>query len=196
MKNNFLKNVLKILILIILSPVIIISIVVVAPVLLFDYLKEPSRKREYMKSQYYLDFHIPYRRHIQLEDSYQFYNEAKNANLDFQIIHPDDDNPEFVIFKNKVYLFPMHSDIFYGIFYSDTDKEWKVSLDEEWFSLDDEWNKYKAYVEKANGDMPCFLMVMQDDLHPRDETYSDDFAMELLPPYVCIVEHYTDVLRQ
>lgn len=91
----------------------------------------------------------------------------------------------------------MYPDIFYGIFYHDPDHEWKANLDGEPYSLDEIWDEHKAYAEIANQDMSCFLLVMRDYLQPRfdgTETDSDDFATELLPSYVCIVDRYTDVI--
>lgn len=106
MKNSIVKKALAILSRIILLPVIAFGFILAGIDLLFDKLKEPSRKRTYANSHYYRDFQAPYHRGILLEDSYRFYNEAKDANLEFQMIHPSDNSPDYIISRGKAYFFP------------------------------------------------------------------------------------------
>lgn len=184
-------------IVLLLSPLIIFGFVCAAVYLLFDWLKEPARKREYRQSHYYRDFQIPYHKNILREDGYQLYNEAKDKNFAINMIHFSDGGHDYLIVQDSVFLFPMCLDVFGGICYHTQKCKWEVDFDGELFPLDDEWEKYKSTIAESEQGMPCYLLIKQCQLSPchnDTEEFSENYALDLLPPYVRIVQNYIDIL--
>ena len=180
-----------------LSPVIIFGLVCAAVYLLFDWLKEHARKREYRQSHYYRDFQIAYHKNILSEAGYKLYNEAKDKNIPINMIHPSDNGLDYLIAQDSIFLFPMCRDVFGGICYHTKKRIWEVDFDGELFPLDDEWEKYKSTISESAQGMPCYLLIRQCELSPcHDDTeeFSEDYALDLLPPYVRVVQEYIDIL--
>lgn len=186
-----------VLVILLLSPLIVFGFLCGIVFMFFDWLKEPARKREYRRSHYYKDFLIPYRRNITYEDSYQFYNEARNDNHSIKMIHPSNGGPDYLIIQDSIFLFPMCQDVFGGISYNTQKCEWVVDFDGESFSLNDEWEKYKRTITDIGHGLPCYLLIKQCDLNPchnDSEEFSENYALDLLPPYVHIVQQYIDII--
>ncbi len=164
---------------------------------LADYMKEPARKKKYYKSAYCEDLKVPYRKNIIYEPSYLFYNESKKYKTEFTFVHQPVNNLDYILFRDKIYLFRSYSDIFYGILYDDTDGEWKVLLDGDRFSLKKDFDDLVQKIEKTPENSETVMLFEQEELLPRynGKEDSDDCAVELLPDYIKIVTKYTDILQ-
>ncbi len=195
--KKFLKTVIAVLVLLLFSPLIVFSLFFAFLMLVYDWLREPGRKRKYRASHYYKDFQAPYEKGILYRDSYQFYNEAKAANLSVNMVHPTNGAPDYLIAQDAVYLFPMCPDVFGGIAYHTLEKEWKVDFDGDLLPLQDEWENYKGEIGSIGQELPCYLLLRQCDLNPcfdGSDEISDNYAKDLLPSYVCVVARYIDFI--
>lgn len=195
--NKLAKKLLGALVVLLCSPVIVFGFLCGAVIMFFDLLKEPSRKKEYTQSHYYKDFQIPYRKGIIYEDSYQFYNKARNDNLSINMVHPSNGGSDYLIIQGSVFLFPMCQDVFGGITYNTKEQHWEVDFDGEYYPLDDEWEKYKNPIADLEPGLPCYLLIKQSQVcpcHDDSEEFSDDFALDLLPPHVRVVQEYIDII--
>ena len=194
---KFAKKLIIITIVIILSPLIVLGLIFAGFDILLDRLKEPRRKKEYENSDYYKDFSAPYHKKILNEESYIFYNEAKKRNLPVNLNHSSKGGSDYLIVRDSIYLFLMRQDVFEGISYNTSDCRWEISFFRESFLLDNEWEKYKNTFTDIEQDLPCYLLIKKSFVNPcHSETgeFKDNYALELLPQYVRIVDNYTDIL--
>ena len=197
--KKFAKKLIKITIVIILSPLIVLGLIFAGFDILLDRLKEPRRKKEYENSDYYKDFSAPYRKNILNEESYNFYNEAKNRNLPVNLKHSSKDDSDYLIVRDSIFLFPMNRDVFEGISYNTRDCKWEVSFDGEDLLLDDEWEKYKNTFTDIEQDLPCYLLIKKSFVNPchnDNGEFRDNYALDFLPKYVRLVDNYTDIISE
>ena len=88
---------------IIFSPIIILGICAALVAYLFDM---PRTKKEYISSEYFKDFNLPYKRYLLYSPEYRFYNSIKKRGLPIDYVRQESNGLEYFVFENILYLFP------------------------------------------------------------------------------------------
>lgn len=165
----------------------------------------PKDKREYYESAYYRDLQLPYKKRITKQDSYIFYNRAKEMGLDFEFVCGEGDGADYIASEKEVFLFPK----FDQIGYDDVRQHWKVDRDGEWTALSRETEDCRAKLRPEHFWLDVNFLVTRDMLVPRDIVSGNfdnvdnekdlDFAVELLPHNVRLgddfISAYTDATK-
>ena len=126
---------------IILSPIILAFIIFAGIYFLFKY---PKMKKEYKKSQYYLDLKQKFMASLIDSPEYRFYNSAIHRKLPIKYIKQESNGFEYFIFKGTIYLFPN----FEQIDYDDENGRWQVDCDGDWRDFEDTYNSLLAKIDE------------------------------------------------
>ena len=139
------NKILLVLAIIIFSPIILLGIIIASMSYLFEM---PKNMREYKNSQYYADFHLPYKRFRLYSPEYIFYNNAKLRNLPFNYIIQEN-GLEYFLFNDTVYLFPDFDQLDFN-----ADKaEWEADYDGDWKQFTDSFDNI---VSKLNNELKVY----------------------------------------
>ncbi|MBR6119429.1 MAG: hypothetical protein IKQ04_03815 [Oscillospiraceae bacterium] len=100
-------------------------------------------------------------------------------------------------------MFQLQTEDFQAIYYSDEYGEWRVLADGDCGSLTEAWEKTVEGIEPELSGKTPRLLLESWMIWPRDSGDSgyeetdageEDLALELLPPFVTLVEQYLDIL--
>ena len=192
-------NVLIVLTMILLSPLIVPVVLLLIPYGLYHNLKE---KKRYLASPYYQKFHVPYRPGLPDQAACRFYNEAIDAGFE-PAIERQSDGLEYLILPDTIYVFQLLVKDFQAVCYSDELGEWRVLAAGDAGALSEEWEKCVGRIETDISGKEVRLLLEREMIWPRDSEemeYEDakasgtDLALELLPPFVTLVDTYLDIL--
>lgn len=171
------------LIIIVFSPLLLLFIIIGLIYSLFEWIKTPYYKKQYHASPYFKNFAFPYNRYTLYMPSYITYNTAREKGLDLELIHDEEDNPDYIIFKERLYLFPDFDQISY-----DQDK-WIVDYDGDWdITLEEDIKKKKSTIKGVHVNLPYYLLLPNEMIGP-------DNPIDLLPSYIKLVDDYTSILQ-
>ena len=101
-------------------------------------------KKEYKKSQYYLDLKQKFMASLIDSPEYRFYNSAIHRKLPIKYIKQESNGFEYFIFKGTIYLFPN----FEQIDYDDENGRWQVDCDGDWRDFEDTYNSLLAKIDE------------------------------------------------
>ncbi len=139
------NKILLVLAIIIFSPIILLGIIIASISYLFEM---PKNKREYKNSQYYADFHLPFRRFRLYSSEYIFYNNAKSRNLPINYIRQEN-GLECFLYNDTLYLFPDFDQLDFN-----ADKaEWEADYDGDWKQFTDSFDNI---VSKLNNELKVY----------------------------------------
>lgn len=193
-------NALIVLAMVLLSPVLLLAAIVFLPCALVQNHRE---KQKYLASPYYQKFGPRFRPRLLQHPAYRFYNDAVEAGYEPMLVRQESNGMEYLLLENTVYVLELNMEVFQAIYYSDEHGEWRVLADGDAGPLAEAWEKCVAALEPEPSDKTPRLLLERSVVWPRgseDEGYEEkdagekDLALELLPPYVKLVDSYLDIL--
>lgn len=143
---------------VIFSPIIILGICGALVAHLFEI---PKNKKEYINSEYFLNFNLPYKRYRLFLPEYRFYNSMKKRKLEVDYKRQESNSFEYFIYKKVLYIFPDFEQIDFN-----ADKAvWEVDYDGDWKPFED---AYKNLVSKLNGEInvSCIKLLVERKMFP------------------------------
>ena len=151
-KSKWYDKILPMLLLIIFSPLIILSLISMA---LGSFLTLPKRIKRYKQSQYYADFKKPYSAGVLGDAKYLFYNSAKKRNLPVEYVCQSSNGLEYFLFEGVLYLFPEFDQL---DFFAE-ENVWKADFDGDWVSFEDAAQKLKSRLDTDASEYNCKIIV-------------------------------------
>ena len=193
-------NALILLAMVLLSPLLLLAAVFFLPYILVQNYKD---KQKYLASPYFHKFGLRFHLRLLQQPSYRFYNDAVDAGYDPQFVRQAANGVEYLLLENVAYVFELCIEDFDAIYYSDEHGEWRVLADGDAGPLTAVWEKSVERIEpELSGKIPR-LLLERWMIWPRDsgdwgyvetEAREEDLALELLPPFVKVVENYLVIL--
>ena len=193
-------NALILLALVLLSPLLLLAAVFFLPYALAQNYKE---KQKYLASPYFHKFGLRFHPRLLQQPAYRFYNDAVDAGYDPQFVRQAANGVEYLLLENVAYVFELCIEDFEAIYYSDEHGEWRVLADGDAGPLAEAWENCVAKIGPEISDKTPRLLLARWMICPRDsgdsgyvetEAREEDLALELLPPFVKVVENYLDIL--
>lgn len=183
---KWLKNILLVLIIIILSPLILF--IFLCYLIAMPFLSIANRIA-YKKSAYFRDIKVPYNKNIIESNKYDFYNYAIEDNLPIKYIKQKTKSLEYFIYENQIFLFPD----FNCLKFNEDKNCWEVikrHYDEETiYSLDEYLNKEKCLFE-TEINLPVKLLVSR---YYFEEGYID---IAKLPEALYVIRNYHSAFKK
>ena len=139
------------LLVVIFSPLILAFLISAGIYALFQI---PKNKKEYKKSQYYLDFKQKFMTSLLYSPEYRFYNSAIRRNLPIQYIKQESNGFEYFIFDGTLYLFPDFEQIDYDV----KKGEWQVDRDGDWSNFEEVHKNLLSKLDREH-DLPVKLLI-------------------------------------
>ena len=193
-------NALILLAMVLLSPLLLLAAVFFLPYALVQNYKE---KQKYLESPYFHKFGLRFHPRLLQQPAYRFYNDAVDAGYDPLLVHQASNGADYLLLENSVYVFQLQTEDVQAIYYSDEHGEWRVLADGDCGSLTEAWEKTVEGIEPELSGKTPRLLLERWMIWPRDSGDSgyeetdageEDLALELLPPFVTLVEQYLDIL--
>ena len=193
-------NALFLLAMVLLSPLLLLATIFYIP---YGLHQNRKAKKQYLASPYYQKFGLRFRPWLPDQPGCRFYNDAVAAGYDPLLVHQASNGADYLLLENSVYVFQLQTEDVQAIYYSDEHGEWRVLADGDCGSLTEEWKKTVEGIETAYSGKTPRLLLERWMIWPRDSGDSgyeetdageEDLALELLPPFVTLVEQYLDIL--
>ena len=115
----------------------------------------PRMKKQYKQSQYYQEFHLPFRYGTVNSPAFRFFESFKERRLDVNYIRQESNGLEYFLFDETLFLFPD----FEQIAFNEEKSLWEVDYDGDWEDFDTAYSKLLSKLEGDTAGVPIKLFV-------------------------------------
>ena len=166
-----------------------ILVILFAPVLIVVFLLflmfrpfiEKKEKTEYVHSEYFKNFGVPYYFCITSSPEYTIYKSAKDKNIEIEYVRKEN-GLEYFIHDENLYIFPEFDEVEF----SEEKSVWEVMCGEEYIPLDEMYQRCLEGLGNVPQNVQVKLLVQKDMIIQVNELHA-------LPEYIHQVIDYKDM---